>query len=129
MTMLKIDNRQLKMSSAGMPPVYIYRRETDSVEEHQFEGMPLGTMNKFPYKVKETKLKTGDVILLLTDGFPELKNEKKEMYGYQKTRDSIMKVSRMDPEEIINHLKNEGSNWVNDKDPDDDVTFVVIKIK
>ena len=29
----------------------------------------------------------------------------------------------------INRLKTEGSEWVNDNDPDDDVTFVVIKVK
>ena len=32
-------------------------------------------------------------------------------------------------EEIIKYLKDEGSKWVNDKNPDDDVTFVVIKVK
>ncbi len=33
------------------------------------------------------------------------------------------------PEEIVDHLKNSASQWVNGKDPDDDVTFVIIKVK
>jgi len=31
--------------------------------------------------------------------------------------------------EIINYLKDDGSKWANDKDPDDDVTFVIVKVK
>ena len=32
-------------------------------------------------------------------------------------------------ENLITKLKNAGSEWINDADPDDDVTFVVIKVK
>jgi serine phosphatase RsbU (regulator of sigma subunit) len=38
-------------------------------------------------------------------------------------------VAEKAPDEIIDVLKNEGSLWVNDQEPDDDVTFVVIKVK
>jgi hypothetical protein len=33
------------------------------------------------------------------------------------------------PEEIITYLNDEGSRWVYGNEPDDDVTFVVIKVK
>lgn len=129
MTMLKIEKDNISMSSAGMPPIYIYRKDNDNVQEFQFEGMPLGTMTSFPYKIKECKLNSGDVILLLTDGLPELKNNLDEQFGYRKVRNTFLEISDREPEEIISKLKNAGSDWVNDKDPDDDVTFVVIKVK
>ena len=53
MTMLKIKNNKLLMSAAGMPPVYIYRRDNQVIEEHLMKGMPLGTMDSFPYELKE----------------------------------------------------------------------------
>ena len=129
MTMLKIDSNHLRMSSAGMPPVYIYRDKTSSVEEYLFEGMPLGTMKKFPYEVRETSLSKGDTILLMSDGFPELVNEEKEMLGYKRAKHIFEEISTETPENIILKLKDTGSSWVKDKDPDDDVTFVVIKVK
>lgn len=129
MTMLKIQNDKISMSSAGMPPVYIYRKDSDNVQEYQFEGMPLGTMTSFPYKIKECKLNSGDVILLLTDGLPELKNNIDEQFGYRKVRNAFLEMSDSEPEDIITNLKEAGSEWVSDKDPDDDVTFVVIKVK
>ena len=129
MTMLKIEKDNISMSSAGMPPIYIYRKDGDNVQEFQFEGMPLGTMMSFPYKIEESKLKSGDIILLLTDGLPELKNNADEQFGYRKVRNTFLDISDTEPEEIITKLKDAGSEWVNDKDPDDDVTFVVIKVK
>ena len=69
MMMLKIKNNKLLMSSAGMPPVYLFRNKHKIVEEYLIEGMPLGTMDNFPYELKEMELFSGDTILLMSDGF------------------------------------------------------------
>jgi len=129
LTMLKIKGDKMQISTAGMPPSFIFRRDTRVVEEHLFKAMPLGTMEKFPYEIKDTKLKTGDTILLMSDGLPELENSQGEMYGYKRVRNGFEDVAEKAPEEIVSYLKNEGSSWVNNADPDDDVTFVVIKVK
>jgi serine phosphatase RsbU (regulator of sigma subunit)/ligand-binding sensor domain-containing protein len=129
MTMLKIQNNRLLMSAAGMPPVYLFRNKNRIIEEHLMKGMPLGTMDNFPYELKEMELFKGDTLLLMSDGFPELQNENNEIYGYKRARNSFEEVAEKDPEEIISYLKEEGSRWVNDNNPDDDVTFVVIKVK
>jgi sigma-B regulation protein RsbU (phosphoserine phosphatase) len=93
------------------------------------EGMPLGTMDNFPYELKEMELFKGDTILLLSDGYPELNNQDNEMFGYKRARNSFEEVAEKEPEKIIDYLKNEGSRWSENKEPDDDVTFVVIKVK
>jgi serine phosphatase RsbU (regulator of sigma subunit) len=129
MMMLKINNNKLLISSAGMPPAYIFRKKNKIVEEHLIEGMPLGTMDNFPYELKELELFSGDTILLMSDGFPELNNQHNEMFGYRRARNSFEEVAEKDPEEIIAYLKNEGNRWSDNKEPDDDVTFVVIKVK
>ncbi len=129
MTMLKITGSKIQMSAAGMPPVFIYKRENQTIEEHVMKGMPLGTFSEFPYTIINNELNPGDTILLMSDGFPELFNDKKEMYGYKRARNYFEEIAGESPEEIINKLKDAGSDWTNDQDPDDDVTFVVIKVK
>jgi sigma-B regulation protein RsbU (phosphoserine phosphatase) len=129
MLMLKIKNNKLLMSSAGMPPVYLFRNKHKIIEEHLMEGMPLGTMDNFPYELKEMELFSGDTILLMSDGFPELQNKDKEMFGYKRAKNSIEEIAAKEPERIITYLKEVGSRWTSDKEPDDDVTFVVIKVK
>ena len=93
------------------------------------QGMPLGTMDKFPYKILDTTLKPGDTILMLTDGMPELQNDRHQVYGYKRIRNIFEEIADKDPEDIISILKNDGSAWIKDEDPEDDVTFVVIKVK
>jgi serine phosphatase RsbU (regulator of sigma subunit)/ligand-binding sensor domain-containing protein len=129
MTMVKINNNKLLMSAAGMPPILIYKQSEKSVSEHVMKGMPLGTFDKYPYDIREERLNSGDTLLLMSDGFPELLNSEGELYGYQRVRNSFENVAEKSPEEIINSLKDEGSKWIGVKDPDDDVTFVVIKVK
>ncbi|HEY6625637.1 MAG TPA: SpoIIE family protein phosphatase, partial [Ignavibacteriaceae bacterium] len=129
MTMLKIQKNRLIMSAAGMPPVYLFRNKHKIIEEHLMEGMPLGTMDNFPYELKEMELFSGDTILLMSDGFPELQNQHNEMFGYKRAKNSFEEVAEKEPERIITYLKEVGSKWINEKEPDDDVTFVVIKVK
>lgn len=129
LTMLKIKGNKMYISTAGMPPSFIYRGDTRVVEEHLFKAMPLGTMENFPYELKDTTLQAGDTILLMSDGLPELTNSAGEMYGYQRIRNGFENNGGQPAENIIKYLKNEGASWVKNEDPDDDVTFVVIKVK
>ncbi|MBL1214577.1 MAG: SpoIIE family protein phosphatase [Ignavibacteriae bacterium] len=129
MTMIKIMGNKIQMSAAGMPPVLIYKSGSQSIEEHVMKGMPLGTFNDFPYSLVESNISSGDTILMMSDGFPELFNDEKEMYGYQRARNYFKEIAGENPEEIITKLKKTGAEWTNDNDPDDDVTFVVIKVK
>jgi sigma-B regulation protein RsbU (phosphoserine phosphatase) len=127
--LVKIKVDKLFVSSAAMPPALIYRKKNQAIEEIFMKGMPLGSMDNFPYSVKESQLHKGDTILLLSDGLPELTNETNEMYGYDRTKTEFHSVGEREPEEIVEHLKNSVSGWINGKEPNDDVTFVVIKVK
>ncbi len=127
-SLLKIKGNRLQFSSAGLPPMYIYRYSTKRVEEIDVQGMPLGAMRNFKYNLYETELIEGDCVLLLSDGYPELSNSENEQLGYERLQNQLLKISNDRPEEIIEYFKNFGAEWVNGKDPDDDVTFVVIKV-
>lgn len=129
MTMLKINKDKMIMSAAGMPPIMIYKSEDQFASEEVIKGMPLGTFDNYPYEIRETKLKTGDTILLMSDGLPELQNNEGELYGYQRIRNLFENNASKTPEYIIDQLKSEGKSWSSNKEPDDDITFVVIKVK
>ena len=129
LTILKIQGNNILMSAAGMPPALIYRKQDMAVEEIVLKGMPLGAVSDFPYQLKETTINPGDTMLLLSDGLPELFKKDKEMFSYERVVQEFSKCAHKSPEEIIEDLKTAGSDWVEDEDPDDDVTFVVLKMK
>jgi len=126
---LKIDGCKLSITSAGMPPVYYYNKGNKIVEEIVIQGMPLGAMRKFQYKLVEKELKTGDTILLLTDGLPEQMNTKEEMFDYSRVKENFTLLAENNPDEIINKLTAAGDNWMEGTVQADDISFVVIKVK
>ncbi len=125
----KINNKKLRISSAGMPPVLIYRKGSDSVEEIFLRGMPLGSSATYDYELREAELNEGDLIFMYSDGFPELFNRNKEMFGYDRVKREIQKIADNDSQTIIDELNKVTNQWAGDRAPDDDITFVVIKIK
>ena len=127
--MLKIYENKVQISSAAMPPAYLYRKSKKKVDEIVLNGMPLGAIHNFPYKVKETTISSGDTILLMSDGYPELMNDMGSMFGYEKAIKLFEKLAEKPSKDIVEGLKNSASEWVRNKMPDDDVTFVVIKVK
>ena len=54
--MIKIKNNTLEICNAGMPPLFIYRKQSNKVEEILLKGMPLGAMKNFPYEIRETEI-------------------------------------------------------------------------
>jgi len=129
MTMLKISGQKLRLSSAGMPPVLIYRSKTNSVEERLIKGMPLGTMVTFPYEEQETTLNPGDTVFVMSDGFPEMKNVDGELFGYDRVQEVFASSAAAAPDEIIDSLKEAETGWTGNAAPDDDITFIIIKVK
>jgi sigma-B regulation protein RsbU (phosphoserine phosphatase) len=129
LTCVQISNNKIVTTNAGMPPLFIYRNNSQTIEEVVISNMPLGALKEVIYDVKELRIDRGDTLLLMSDGFAELKNENKEVYGYKRARNSFEESAKREPEEIVSFLSEEGKRWTNDKELEDDVTFVVIKVK
>jgi serine phosphatase RsbU (regulator of sigma subunit) len=129
MLIAKIEGNKMSFVSAGMPPILIYRKTNKLVEELRFPGLPLGAALQNHYAENITILNTGDTILFMSDGFPELFNDKKEILDYDKANNIFASIAEKSSDEIINKLYNEVDIWKNGADQQDDITFVVIKVK
>jgi sigma-B regulation protein RsbU (phosphoserine phosphatase) len=128
-TYLQIENRKLRMTSAGMPPLYYYIKSSDQIEEISIQGMPLGAMKNAKYTVYEKELHSGDILLLLTDGLPEQMNDNEEMFDYARLKTSFHENISASPDAIIQKLVEAGDRWMDGRNQDDDITFVVIRVK
>ncbi len=129
MLLVKIKDKKLTASAAGMPPVQIYKAAKQKIEELELKGAPLGAVNSFPYQTVETELAAGDVILLLSDGLPELFNEKSEMLDYPLIAAAFQESAHKKPVEISQQLFALADQWRGGRTQDDDITMAVIKVK
>ena len=129
MTMVKVKGNQLTVSISGMPPVLVYRAASGEVEEIAFRAIPLGSLTSYQYKQRELVIAPGDVIVLMSDGLPERFNVENEMLDYEATKHALAVAAHQPAHKIIEHFVNVGDEWSNGRPQDDDVTFVVLKVK
>lgn len=125
--MVSLNGNKLKVLNAGMPPIFCYKSADKKVVEIGSHNLPLGAVNNSNYNTEEIEINHNDVILILSDGFPEIQNSSNEQYGYQRLTDTFLQIGNKNSDDIITILKNEVSNWLGNKELEDDVTFVVIK--
>ncbi len=126
---VRIKGYNLKISAAGMPPMLIYRALTGEVEEVFIKALPLGSVSNYPWRQEEVTLDPDDVIMLMSDGWPERFNADNEMFGYEKAHAVLIESAQLAPQAIIEHFVRVGDQWAAGHPQDDDVTFVVVKVK
>lgn len=129
LTLLRVKGRRGVIASAGMPPVYVYREETGKVEEILHKAPPLGAFEHFSYCHNNLELKQGDTLLMLSDGLPELFNLEGEMFGYGRVKELLAKTGLKSPAGVIEYFVSAGEEWLKGKPQDDDITFVVLKVR
>lgn len=134
----RLSGRTLTISSAGMPPALHFRRATGEVEEIPLAGMPLGARGDYPYAERRLDLGHGDVVLWMSDGFPELPNAAGEPLGYERARARFAAAAAGGSTDaggsggIVAALERAAAEWsgsgaTSAPTPSDDVTFLVLR--
>ena len=122
------DARILTVASAGMPPVFVHRKAADTVEEIALDATPLGTFGS-DYPQTSVSLQPGDTVLFLSDGFPELMNDAAQQLGYTGALDAFAAAAKApSAKDVIAALEHVARQWHGEAPPNDDVTFVVVRV-
>jgi serine phosphatase RsbU (regulator of sigma subunit) len=124
-----IKDNQITLSSAGMPPYFMYRAATKTTEEIQLSGVPLGSFNDVHFDQTITSFNTGDILVIISDGLPEAPNLAGELFDYQKLQDLIATYGDLSAQKVIDQLMIEADTWLEGNHNPDDITLVVIKHK
>ena len=129
LSLARLEDRVLTLAAAGMPPVLIHRAANDKVDEIALSATPLGTLG-MDYRETSVDLQPGDTVLFLTDGFPELMNDAGQQLGYPAALDAFAAAARAgSASAVIASLTEIVSRWHGDAPPNDDVTFVVVRVQ
>ncbi|HEX5718520.1 MAG TPA: SpoIIE family protein phosphatase [Thermoanaerobaculia bacterium] len=128
LTLARMEEKTLTLAAAGMPPALLYRAASQEVEEIALEGMPLGGL-AYDYQELSLEVASGDTLLLMSDGLPELQDVQGEPFGYPRVRQSFQDLGGNAPEDVIAGLGDAARTWTGGKPPNDDVTFVVVRVR
>ena len=125
----EIANNEIKLSSAAMPPIYLFQAKSNSVEEIMNSGLPLGGLKNEDFELITRTFETGDVLIQLSDGLPEAPNSTGIMYDYDRLKALIQTSCHLSATDIINVLIQSVDQWMEGQHNPDDITLVVIKKK
>lgn len=124
------DGVTVRASGGGIPPLYLIRT-TGVVEEVLISGLPLGITPEAVYTLTEFSLNSGDAMLLMSDGLPEIFNSNHQYLGLIRLKDAIqqLNLNGLPVNETLERVAHIGEEWAAGHPLHDDATLVVFKVK
>ena len=123
----EITQNEVYLSSAAMPPIYLYKASSSTVEELMQSGLPLGGLKNETFDQLTRSFESGDVLIQLSDGLPEAPNANGELYDYDRLKSIIQASGQLSAQQIIDVLIESVDQWLEGNRNPDDITLVVIK--
>ena len=127
LNIVKIVENKIFITSAAMPPLYLYKASTQQVEEILQINLPLGSLNTESFELIERTFEKGDVLLQLSDGLPEAPNKNGELFDYHRVQSLLALNVKKSAAQIKSSLIESADNWLEGANNPDDITFIVIK--
>jgi sigma-B regulation protein RsbU (phosphoserine phosphatase) len=91
---------------------------------------PLGMQPDTRYDECSIEMRTGDVVILLTDGFTDAMNDKQELFGVERLEAALREegVRTMTAQQIVDHARAAVERFAGDTPQHDDMTMVVLRM-
>jgi len=127
LSVAKFNKSAVELSSAAMPPTYFFSSKSKKVEEVLVPNLPLGGIETEKFDGVKKEFKSGDVMVMISDGLPELPNPANDLLDYEKVQKCIKDNAEKSADEIKEALVYLSDEWASGVMNPDDITIVVIK--
>ena len=131
MMLMTIDakRKEMRWATAGHDAPLIYDTAGDGFIELTGTGISLGLKKGVEYEENRfNDVRPAQVYMVLTDGLFEAFNKKGEMFGKKRLRKLIRKFAKLSAREMGERINFELARYLGDTNPEDDLTFVIIKV-
>ena len=127
--LIDMDKKTLSWATGGHDPAIWFHRETGETENLVSEGVPLGILPDMDFEqAGPVTLKSGDLVVIGTDGIWEAENDKEEMFGKERMLAVINKNKNKSSGEICNAVVEAVLEFCEPQPQDDDITVILIKV-
>ncbi len=131
MLLMTVDavRKEMRWATAGHEVPVIYDPDEDRFIRLKSTGLVLGIEKGKTYTENIfTDVKSGQIFLALTDGLWETFNKNGDMFGMQRVHELIRRYAGLPADEISRNITTELSHFRGKSSPEDDLTFVVVKV-
>jgi serine phosphatase RsbU (regulator of sigma subunit) len=124
-------SRMLQYANAGHNPPIVVRPRTECCELFHLraQGVPVGMYPEAQFKSTSFQLAKDDILVAYTDGITEAANPSGQLWGMERLENLLRSCSKLAPDEIIERVLAEVSEFANGEPQRDDVTLVVMKVQ
>jgi len=105
----------------------VLRRANGDTETLQVGGLPLGIDANASYETASIELRTGDALILFTDGVVEAFNESGEEFGNERWLGAIRNLPDWNAQETLQYLMKRVDEFVGATRQSDDITCFVFR--
>ena len=126
--LLDIKHRVLTFSNAGHNPPILYRGRDNAFEALSEGGVALGVVSGTTYEDRPLALRTGDVMVLYTDGITEAESEGGEQFGTRRLEELIARHAGSPAAEVIERVVQAVLDFTGDKGLNDDLAMIVVRV-
>jgi len=124
----QISTGALEFVRAGHPPALLLKQATAKVKILQGDGFALGFFEDSEYQSQSESLDPGDILLIMTDGYPEAQNRSNQQYGYDRMSEILKDVSNTaTSQEVISLIAKDFKEFLGGRILKDDLTMIVLK--
>ncbi|MEZ5353554.1 MAG: SpoIIE family protein phosphatase [Bryobacteraceae bacterium] len=113
-------------SNAGHNPPYLLRK-SGGVETLETGGPVLGILKNYRYEAAQTELRTGDVLVMFSDGVTEAQSASEEEYGEERLVGQLGALRDSSASEIVREVFESVERFMGDEAAGDDITVVVAR--
>ncbi|MEI7857592.1 MAG: SpoIIE family protein phosphatase [Methanomicrobiales archaeon] len=114
--------------NAGHNPPMVLPSHEDHITELEPTGIALGITEDSLYKKATISLKSGDLIVLFTDGVTEATNIRDELFGEERLQQIILSNRGLTAGEITKKILLDVQEFTGDAPQSDDITLLVVKV-
>ncbi len=132
--LLRMKGSKIEIVNAGHPCPILYRKESGECnyfdEKRKFSSTVIGLSSIESFFQETTfEMKSGDEIILFTDGIKEAMNTAHDEYGNSRFLESVKNAVQQDFDRQIPSVLSDMGHFTENADQSDDITIVIIRKK
>jgi sigma-B regulation protein RsbU (phosphoserine phosphatase) len=123
---LDLDSGEISFTNAGHDPPYVIRSGAPHEQLRHRHGPPMGVVEDLEYSEDEFVLRSGDVLLVYTDGVTDAENPDKKAFGLPRLESIVSASSGGAPEDVVREIVDALQRYEDGADQKDDVTILAV---
>jgi serine phosphatase RsbU (regulator of sigma subunit) len=121
--------RRFRYVCAGQPtPILVRDGKASFLPTGKGDRFPLGMLMGVRYREESMTFRSGDLLLLYSDGIVEAMNAQKEEFGFDRLQRALIHLRQASAASVIDGLLASVESFTDRVKQDDDITLIAVKV-